>query len=108
MDKYLKAIKQNVCTICVDSGEKGGCTLNEKESCALEQFLPKIVDLIHSVQTESIAVYNKLLKEKICSECRSREGGRCELRDDANCSLERYFPLVVEIIQKVDSGKIRS
>jgi hypothetical protein len=53
MDKYLKALKQNVCSICVDSYQ---------------------------------------------------EGGNCYLREDANCSLDRYFSLIVETIQKVESG----
>lgn len=54
MDKYLKALKQNVCSICVDSNEKGGCTLNEKESCAVELYLPKIVEVVHSDENEDI------------------------------------------------------
>ena len=107
MDKYLKAIKQNICSICVDSNEKGGCTLNEKESCAMELFLPRIVDLVHSIDSDNIIEYRNKLRETICADCRARENGNCYLREDANCSLDRYFPLIVEIIQKVDSGKIK-
>jgi hypothetical protein len=48
------------------------------------------------------------LKEKVCKECRTQdENGNCYLREDANCSLDRYFSVIVETIQKVDAGKIR-
>ena len=32
MDKYLKAIQDRVCSICVDSSEKGHWTLNKEET----------------------------------------------------------------------------
>ena len=49
----------------------------------------------------------KILKEQVCSDCKTRDTeGYCFLKDDANCSLDRYFPIIVETIQKVDAGKI--
>jgi hypothetical protein len=107
MDKYLKALKQNVCSICVDSSERGDCTLNQKETCAVELFLPQIIDVVHSVKSEKINAYKEKLRETVCVQCRDKEGGNCYLRDDANCSLDRYFSLIVETIQKVDAGKIK-
>ncbi|MFA5804340.1 MAG: hypothetical protein WC879_06820 [Melioribacteraceae bacterium] len=104
MDKYLKALKQNVCSICVDSNEKGGCTLNEKESCAVELYLPMILEVVHSADSEDIKELHNKLRETICFECRTQEGGNCYLREDANCALDRYFSLIVETIQKVDAG----
>ena len=107
MDKYLKALKQNVCSICVDSNELGGCTLNEKESCAVELFLPQIIEVVHSIDSAKMKDYKDELRKTVCVECRAREGGDCYLREDANCSLDRYFSLIVETIQKVDNGKIQ-
>ena len=46
MDKYLTAVKENICSVCVDSDEAGKCTLTEEEICAVEYFLPQIVDLV--------------------------------------------------------------
>ncbi|MCX6173317.1 MAG: hypothetical protein NTZ27_00985 [Ignavibacteriales bacterium] len=106
MDKYLKALKQNVCSICVDSNEKGGCTLNEKETCAVELYLTKIVEVIHSTDDADIKELHNKLRETVCVECRAQESGNCYLREDANCSLDRYFSLIVETIQKVDAGFI--
>jgi hypothetical protein len=104
MDKYLKAIKQNVCSICVDSNEKGGCSLNEKETCAVELFLPQIIDVVHSFKSDNMKEYSDRLHEVICTQCRDQENGNCYLREDANCSLDRYFSLIVAIIRKVDRG----
>ncbi len=105
MDKYLKAIKQNICSICVDSDEKGICTLNEKETCAVELFLPKIIEAVHSTDSENIQDYLEKLHNTVCTQCRAQEkDGNCYLREDANCSLDRYFSLIVETIQNVDAG----
>ncbi len=106
MDKYIKALKQNICSICVDSSEKGACTLNAKETCAVELFFPQILEIIHGTNSGSLIEMQAKLKENVCKKCRIQENGNCYLREDANCSLDRYFPLIVEIIQKVDLGKI--
>lgn len=104
MDKYLKAIKQNVCSICVDSNERGGCTLSHKETCAVEFYLPSVLEIVHSIETDDVSKYHKLVKEKICINCHEDSNGYCYLHEDANCSLDRYFPLIVETIKKVDKG----
>ncbi|MFC2133342.1 hypothetical protein ACFLTH_01890 [Bacteroidota bacterium] len=107
MQKYIDAIKNHVCTICVDSTEEGNCTLNEKELCAVQLFLPQILEIVHSKETDDVEEYYKMLKDTVCKECKTRdENGHCYLREDANCSLDRYFSVIVETIQKVDKGKI--
>ncbi|OGU62161.1 MAG: hypothetical protein A2V66_09125 [Ignavibacteria bacterium RBG_13_36_8] len=108
MEKYIKAIQDRICSICVDSSDEGNCTLNEKELCAVQYFLPQILEVVHSKQTDKVEEYYPLLKEKVCKECRTQDkNGNCYLREDANCSLDRYFSVIVETIQKVDAGKIR-
>ncbi|MBU1098286.1 MAG: hypothetical protein CVV23_02670 [Ignavibacteriae bacterium HGW-Ignavibacteriae-2] len=102
-DKYLKAIKENICSICVDSSEEGECILTEKEICAVEIYLPKIVELIHGSQTDNIFDLHLELRDKICSDCKtSKNKEHCHLRDDSNCALDRYFSIIVDTIQKVD------
>ena len=102
MDKYLKAIKQNVCSICVDSNERGGCSLTDKETCAVELYLPQIVEIVTQAEAENIHELRKQLRDVVCANCRNEENGNCYLRDDANCSLDRYFSLIIETIQKVN------
>ncbi len=106
MQKYIKAIKENVCAICVDSNEKGNCTLSSKEICAVQLYLPQVVDIIHNSGTDDMQIYKEKVHEAICINCKSEEGGICHLRDDVNCSLDRYFRFIVETIQNVDEGII--
>ncbi|MCF8240467.1 MAG: hypothetical protein K9J16_03705 [Melioribacteraceae bacterium] len=107
MEKYIKAIRDNICAICVDSEEETGCTLNEKETCAVELYLPEILEIVHNTDSEYMDDYYKKLKNTICVNCRGKDNGEnCYLREDANCSLDRYFSLIVETIKKVDAGKI--
>jgi hypothetical protein len=105
MDKYLKAIKQNVCAICVDSTDKGNCTLAKHETCAVEFYLPLITDIVHSIDSEDIYEYRLKVNQQICHNCRAQnEDGHCYLHEDANCSLDRYFSVIVETIKKIDKG----
>ncbi|MCU7494286.1 MAG: hypothetical protein HF314_18465 [Ignavibacteria bacterium] len=103
MDKYMKAIRQNICSICADSNDFGKCSLTDDEICALEVYLPQIVGIVHSIDSRNIQDYIDALRKEICSECHSQqENGYCYLREDVNCSLDRYFPLIVETIQRAD------
>ena len=105
MEKYLEAIRENVCSICVDSDEKGKCRLNEREICAVEYFLPKIISVVHSTDSPDIEDYFHNLREEVCSKCRDKEEkNNCYLREDSNCSLDRYFHLIVSTIKKVDAS----
>ncbi len=105
MDKYQKAIRENVCSICVDSNDSGGCTLTNKETCAVQLYLPEIVDLVHKYDGKNLDELKILLQDKICSHCRtSGQEGDCYLREDANCSLDRYFMLIVDVIKRVDNS----
>ena len=107
MQKYIEAVRQNICSICVDSNEKGGCTLNKDEICAIELYLPQIVEVVHNTNSEYVDDHYKNLKDTICADCKTRDTeGYCFLKDDANCSLDRYFPIIVETIQKVDAELI--
>ncbi|MCK9279431.1 MAG: hypothetical protein M0P71_02325 [Melioribacteraceae bacterium] len=104
MDKYQKAIRENVCAICVDSNEHGACTLTNKEACAVQLYLPEIVELVHKYEGKNLDELKLQLRDKICSHCRTNgEEGDCYLREDANCSLDRYFMLIVDIIKRVDN-----
>lgn len=105
--KYYGAIRKNVCEICCDSDETGNCTLSKGEICAVENYLPKILELVHSLNCENMEDNYKLLRDEICAHCKASESSdKCLLRDDVNCSLDRYFPIIIETIKKVDSGKL--
>ncbi|HPN37804.1 MAG TPA: hypothetical protein PL041_05330 [Melioribacteraceae bacterium] len=107
MNIYKNALKKHVCTICCDSDIKGRCTLNEEEHCAIELYTDEIVDVIHKNNDKPFEEIQQALRNTICAKCKTRsEDGCCYLREDANCSLDRYFYLIVDIVNKVDLGKL--
>ena len=107
MEKYIKAIEENVCSICVDSTTEGNCTLNKNELCAVKYYLPKILEVVQGTDTDEIEKYKEQLADIVCKECRNEESeGNCYLREDANCSLDRYFSIIVETIKKVDKESV--
>ncbi len=107
MNKYLAALKKHVCPICCDSDQKGKCTLNNDEICSIELHIDKIVEVIHTSEKETYESLYINLKEHVCKNCKAKtESGYCSVKEDANCSLERYFYLIVDIINKVDAGLI--
>ena len=104
MKTYIEAIRDTVCAVCVDYKD-GKCTLSNNEICAVEFHYKKIVDLVHKMESDDIFGQYEELKNKICSDCRDNtDDGGCSVRKDANCSLDRYFPLIVDTIRKVDLG----
>lgn len=103
MEKYISAIRKNVCSICVDSTTEGSCMLQASEVCALEKYLPQIVDIVRLTDEAGGGDYMKALREGVCADCRTQgRDGYCRLREDVNCSLDRYFPLIVDIIHRED------
>lgn len=102
MEKYIALIRENICSICVDSDESGGCLLSEKEICAIEQFLPEIISTIHNTKSENMEDHIAALRNSVCQKCRTSTGEYCYLREDANCALDRYYPLIVELVLKED------
>lgn len=105
MEKYYSAIRDSVCAICADSSEAGECELTSKESCAIKLYLPQIVDVVQKIDSENFEDYYKKLKDTVCKKCKGKdENGHCTLKDDANCSLDRYFSIIVETVKKVDAA----
>ena len=104
MDKYKEAIKENICSVCIDSDDPGFCTLTDDETCAVEYFLPQIVEIVTNNKRSTPAELENLLREEVCTNCQTSSGrDYCYLREDANCALDRYFARIAEVILKVDS-----
>jgi hypothetical protein len=102
MEEYLKAIKEKVCSICVDSNENGQCKMTDEEFCAVELNINKIVAAVNSVESDRIEDYYEALHDYVCISCKNEtDDGYCKLRNDVNCALDRYFPHIVETIRSV-------
>ncbi len=100
--EYWQAMQRHVCTKCVDGDGKGNCRLDPSITCALEQYLPLVVEAVTRVDSREVSDYIVELRGIVCAQCQHQSvNGRCILRSEVDCSLDRYFPLVVEAIEKV-------
>ncbi len=107
---YEEAVKQYVCEHCEDIGEDGECNTKDPEGCGVFRNLPELVRIAHSLNERSLEPYIRAVREHVCSQCKNstQEGGNCELRNNLDCGLDRYLPLVIAAIEEVDRklGKV--
>ena len=105
MDQYWKAIQARVCHKCIDGDGKGNCMLPHDQLCALKEFLPQIVRTITSVKSDSIEDYVAVLRESVCSRCVEQDAdGFCKRREIVECALDRYYGLVIQVIEETKAG----
>lgn len=100
-DEYWQALQKRICVKCLDADARGNCYISKDGFCALKSYFPKIVDVVNSVYSDSIVPYEELLRTRVCHECKhERKDGTCKLREEVECALDRYFPLIVEVIEE--------
>ncbi len=103
IERYWDEIHRSVCEKCIDSGGEGECRIDPAIGCALRTYLPLIVAAVNRVKSDMVADYVAELRGIVCAQCvHQAEGGRCSVRDGVDCALERYFPLVIEAVERVN------
>lgn len=101
-DEYWQALQAKVCTRCLDGGGDGSCRIAGDGMCAMKAYLPNIVGAINTVYSHSVVPYEEQLRKSVCNSCiHQSPGGHCALRDEVECALDRYFPLVVEVVEEM-------
>lgn len=101
MELFWEPLRQRVCAKCIDGDGKGNCRLPQGEVCALEAFLPELVTIVSTVKTDSYQKYVEALRATICAQCNHQVEGKCNKRETLECALDRYFPVVLEVIETV-------
>jgi hypothetical protein len=102
MNAYWSAIQKRVCRKCIDGDGTGNCRLPADETCPLKLHLAEIVTTVANAKANSYSAYVNSLRRNVCILCdwQSPEG-TCQRRADLECALDRYHPLVVDIIEYV-------
>ena len=104
MNPLWEAVRLQVCRKCIDGDSHGNCRLPAEESCSLATYFPNVVELVSRVKSNSITSYVEALRSDICEHCSHRRPDNvCKKREDLECALDRYYPLIVE---KIDSMKM--
>jgi hypothetical protein len=104
--EYLDELLSRICPKCVDGDGEGDCRIAQGRECAIRRFYPQIVEVVRSTYSTSMVPYEAALRAKICTVCvHQAADGKCALRDDVECALDRYFPLIVQVIEESDLKK---
>ncbi|MEK9138047.1 MAG: hypothetical protein AAB393_13050 [Bacteroidota bacterium] len=100
---YLEEIRARVCPKCVDGDGAGDCRISHGTECAVKRFLPQILEAVGSTYSTSMEPYELALRERVCRVCANQSpDGTCIVRNELECSLDRYFPLIVRVIEELD------
>jgi hypothetical protein len=100
-DQYWQALQARVCAKCVDGDGEGGCRLSRDMECAMKKYFPEILSIINTTYSSSIMPYQEQLRNKVCGACiHQSPSGTCSLREGVDCALDRYFPLIVQVIEE--------
>jgi len=105
MENTWSIIQEKICRKCIDGDGHGNCRLPENGWCALQQFLPAIVETVTGIDSASYDDYVQALRAKICSQCPEHQtNGACFRRNELECALDRYYGLVIQVIDDVKAG----
>jgi hypothetical protein len=100
---YREAIRRRVCAVCLDGADDGSCGLVGPPACAIDEHLPRLVDVILDLRSRHDHAYAAAVEARVCSHCTHRDGlGLCRLRRDGRCTVSVYLPLVVEAVEEVE------
>jgi hypothetical protein len=100
-DTYWEAIRGRACAACLDAADDGSCGLRGR-LCSLAAQLPAIVKAIASVESSRMDEYVQAIEDHVCRRCQEQDAaGNCRLRDDGQCALYTYLPLVVDAVEEV-------
>lgn len=109
MGFYWEAVCLSVCRRCIDGDSTGNCHLPAGDVCALEEFFPEIVCTVSAVQSALLEDHVKAVREEICSRCFYQlPNGFCPKRKKQMCTLDRFFPVVVETIETIQHSLQRA
>lgn len=101
MDRYLNAIKEVVCTHCIDSDSEGNCRIGGGKECTLSSKFDRIIETIQQTKSDRIDDYVGALRRNVCRECEYGSVAQCGERDAVECPLDRYFPLIVNTVEAI-------
>lgn len=103
LESYRTAITHTVCSVCQKPDENGVCSIGDRERCTIDLYLPKIVEVISSTQSGRYEDYVVALRDVICGQCAFGNDENCGNRGTDVCILDRYFPLIIEAVEKVNA-----
>lgn len=104
MDQQLRQrieqhLRQEVCEQCRSTTPHQECAYKEEDFCPLFEHLDEIVQIVASIRDYSTEPYLQKLRDVVCPQCRQDAEGNCIDRQNGTCALDRFFPVVVRVIE---------
>ncbi|OGW90991.1 MAG: hypothetical protein A3D28_01820 [Omnitrophica bacterium RIFCSPHIGHO2_02_FULL_63_14] len=101
---YEKAVHDFVCVKCEDFGEDLLChSKDPAHTCSIIRNLKPIVEIARAVKSSKLDPYIEELRREVCVHCENQKpDGTCPVRDDIECCLNRYLPLVLDAVEAVE------
>ena len=96
LDEYMAAIRDQVCSRCVERPPGGPPCLPLGKRCGIELNLPQLIDAVHEVDSESMLPYEFTFHHVVCEQCAVRTTTACP------CPLDTLLILAVQAIESVD------
>ncbi len=100
--EYLEAIREDVCSLCIDRPPGGPPCEPLGKRCWIELNLPQLIDAVHSVHSEMLDPYLDALDQQVCAQCAIRTTDHCP------CPLEYLIELAVQSIEAVDERRVEA
>lgn len=102
---YWDAIRRHVCGTCLDQKDDGTCGLTNRH-CAIESHLPRLVEILSSIDSPRMDEYVAAVEGQICATCPEQDStGRCAKRDHGECALHAYLSQVLVAVEEVNASK---
>ncbi len=99
IDTRLRGI---ICPRCARYTSEKTCSLPPTRVCAIFRSLPEVVEIVRTTHSWRIDPYADTLRLRVCDACPHEDDhGSCPLREDLDCALDAYFPLIVDEIETV-------
>lgn len=98
---YRDAIRRRVCAPCLDGRGDGTCGLSGR-TCALDVHLSRIVETIAAIDSPRMDEFVAAIEAQVCPGCEPHGAdGSCRVREQGDCALATYLPLVVDAVEEV-------
>jgi len=106
-ERITDRVKEQICKVCIYETAGGGCGLRADLDCPILSRVSQIVDVVKDVDEEHIGPYVDKLRTVVCSDCHmENDAGHCSMREHADCALDDYFTLIVQIVEEeLERGK---
>jgi hypothetical protein len=99
LEDYLFAIREQVCTHCIDRPPGGPPCAPLGKRCGIEVNLARLVDAVHAVRSPAIDPYIAEFHDEVCTHCSFRPTNQCP------CPLDHLLMLAVGAIEDVDQQR---